>query len=423
MRRLLDVLLVCALAGYVLAGTALAPFHGDESTLIYMSRDFFAQFVQGDVARLRYSSPPASAQEQELRLLNGSLSKMLIGLSWALHGGGSEDINEQWDWGADWDYNQRTGHAPTHDLLLAARLPGALLLASGVIAMFGLGWALGGRPAAWGAALLFALHPALLLNGRRAMMESALIAFSLLMVLAAIWWARARRGQGWAALLFGAASGLALASKHTALFAVVPVFAAAGVIALARPGRARRLAQLALAAAAAVLIFYALNPVWWGDPLARPAEVLALRTRLLEGQTAAFGGYSGIPDALAGFLRQTFAGAPQYYEDPRWAGWIGGEIAAYEASGLAGVTPGIVGGAVLLVLAGIGLAALAWRRTGAAGVIVGAWALSAVGAALALTPVEWARYYLPAVLPTLALAAFGAASLWGAWRARRGRSG
>lgn len=87
MRRLLDVLLVCALAGYVLAGTALAPFHGDESTLIYMSRDFFAQFVQGDVARLRYSSPPASAQEQELRLLNGSLSKMLIGLSWALQGG------------------------------------------------------------------------------------------------------------------------------------------------------------------------------------------------------------------------------------------------------------------------------------------------------------------------------------------------
>lgn len=423
MRRLLDVVFLCALASYVLAGTVLAPFHGDESTQIYMSRDFFTQFVLGDVASLRYSNPPLSAQEQELRLLNGSLSKTLIGLSWALHGGGIDAINQQWDWGADWAYNLSTGHAPSAELLLAARLPGALLLAGAVVCAFALGGLLGGRPAAWGAALLMALHPALLLNGRRAMMESGLLAFSLLLVLAAAWWARTQRHQWWAALLLGAATGLALASKHTALFTVAPVFAAAGVIALAQPGRARRVGQLAMAAGMAALIFYALNPVWWGDPLARPAEVLALRTRLLEGQTAAFGGYSGAVDALAGFLRQTFAGAPQYYEDTRWAGWISEQIAGYEASPWRGLTPGVAGGALLLALTLAGLAALVWRKTGGAGVIVGTWALAAFGTALLLTPLEWARYYLPAVLPALVLAAFGAASLWQAWRTRDGHSG
>ena len=52
--RLLDILLILALATYVLLGVPLTPFHADEATQIAMSRDFFIQFVDGDYDRLRY---------------------------------------------------------------------------------------------------------------------------------------------------------------------------------------------------------------------------------------------------------------------------------------------------------------------------------------------------------------------------------
>jgi len=54
------------------------------------------------------------------------------------------DVNEQWDWGADWNYNQQNGHAPSPTLLMVARWPSAILLAAGVVVMFAIGRALGG---------------------------------------------------------------------------------------------------------------------------------------------------------------------------------------------------------------------------------------------------------------------------------------
>ena len=78
--RLLDLLFLLALAAYVVAGMPLVPFHGDEPTLIYMSHDYDYQFIQRDLSLVEYSDPPISAQEQDLRLLNGTINKYLIGL-------------------------------------------------------------------------------------------------------------------------------------------------------------------------------------------------------------------------------------------------------------------------------------------------------------------------------------------------------
>src|SRR5215510_6928513 len=71
---------------YVLAGTADAPFHGDESTQIFMSRDYAYQFIEHDYNKLGYNLNPVSATEQQLRLLNGTLNKYLIGLAWQANG-------------------------------------------------------------------------------------------------------------------------------------------------------------------------------------------------------------------------------------------------------------------------------------------------------------------------------------------------
>lgn len=422
MKRIVDVLLLLLLSAYILAGVPGAPFHGDESTQIFMSRDFAYLFLTGEADRVRYSDPPISAQEQELRLLNGVISKTAIGLAWHLAGFTVDDLNEQWDWGAGWEYNQTANHAPSAALLLASRWPGALLLVVGLLAVYGLAAMAGGRWAARFAAVLYALHPALLLNGRRAMMEGSLIAFTALLALAAAGWLQARGNRAWLwAALFGLAAGLALASKHTALLAAVPVSAAALAWALFEVRRERRafasrLLQMALAGALAALVFYALNPAWWGDPLARLPEVLRLRSDLLAGQTAAFGGYDGPLDALAGFLRQSFAPAPQYFEVAGWGDWLAPQISAYESSLLAGVIAPWLWAAASLVLGGAGVWAL-WHGRGvpAARWIVAVWLMSAALTVLLLTPIEWQRYDLPIYPPLMIVMGAG-----GAWLLERG---
>ena len=407
-KRIPDALLLVVLSVYILAGAPLTPFHGDESTQIYMSRDFAYLFLLGQPDQVQYADPPLNATEQHLRLLNGVINKYTAGVAWALAGFAPNDLNEQWDWGAGWDYNQTSGHAPSAALLQVSRWSSALFLVVGLLAVFALAGKTGGRPAAWIAAILFALHPALLLNGRRAMMEGSLIAFTALTALAAVYWLEARGRREWVvAAVFGVVAGLALASKHTAVLAVLSLAMGALGFALFRAwGRGRRavltrLGQMVWAGLLGGLVFLALNPVWWSDPLARVPDVLRLRSDLLAGQTAAFGGFAGTLDALAGFARQVFAPAPQYFEVAGWDVWLAEPIASYEASGLAGITVSWFWVLAALMLGGTGLWALVRRPDHIeARWIVAVWFLSALAAVLLLTPIEWQRYYLP-VYPAL----------------------
>lgn len=424
MKRALDALLLLALSAYIWAGVSGAPFHGDESTQVFMSRDFAYLFLSGQAERVFYADPPVSAQEQELRLLNGVINKYSIGLAWHLAGFTPSALNEQWDWGADWSYNQTTGHAPGAALLQTSRWPSALFLVVGLLAVYALAGQVGGRAAAWIAAILYALHPALLLNGRRAMMEGSLIAFTALAALLAVYWLRGRGGRAWWwAILFGLCAGMALASKHTAVLAIIPIGAAALVWALLTERRqggralALRVLQLALAALIAAGLFYALNPVWWGGPLDRLSLVLRLRSDLLAGQTAAFGGYAGSLDALAGFLRQSFAPAPQYFEVAAWGDWLAPQIAAYESSLLAGLTAPWLWAVASVLLGGAGLWAL-WRGHGlpAARWMAAVWFVSALVTVFLLTPIEWQRYYLPVYPPLIVIMGAG-----GSWLLERGQ--
>jgi 4-amino-4-deoxy-L-arabinose transferase-like glycosyltransferase len=402
----------CLLMLYVVAGAPITPFHGDEATQIYMSRDYAYQFIERKLDLVTFHEPPISAQEQHLRLLNGTINKYLIGLAWHAGGFALADINEQWDWGGSWEYNHSTNHAPRPELLDAARLPSALLLALGVPVMFALGWLTGDSMGAWtagAASLLYALHPALLVNGRRAMMEGSLTFFTLLTVLAGVWWIK-RRSWG-AALALGLAAGLTVASKHTGVFTLIAV--GVGVSLRGREVGVRGWLMLLFAAGIAALTFYALNPAWWSDPISRAGDVLRLRQDLLRGQTDAFGGYANTGDALAGFWRQTFTAAPQYYEISAWGDYIGGAIRAYEASIWRGVG---VGAALLAPLTVIGAIFLLRVTERPLRLLIGMWALVTLLSALLLTPLEWQRYYLPVYPPLLLLAALGIAGLFTALR-------
>jgi hypothetical protein len=396
--------------GYALAGTPLVPLHGDESTLIYTTRDYFDQFVRGDLAQVTNRATDLDPMDANLRLLDGRVQKYLGGLAYHLSGGTADGLNQPWDWGGDVAYNAQAGRAPTPAVLMPNRWAMAALLALCVPAAFGVGMAVGGWPAALALPALLMLSPNLLLNGRRAMMEAPLMLFSLLTVLSGLRWAAAGRGGrgGWTALL-ALSAGLALASKHSGALVIAPVFGALGVLALARrDGRA--LLALMGAAIGALGVFGALNPAWWPDPLGAASTVLRLRSELLAGQTAFFGGYPDFGAQMGGFWRQTFGGAPQYYEVAAWADYIAADIAAYAASPWGGVTWGDFGGIVLALLALLGCAALLIRRDAAAWVF-GVYAAGALLAALLFTPLEWARYYLVGLPAVYGLAAAGLSAI------------
>lgn len=419
---LVDALWLLLLCAYVLAGTPLVPFHADEATQLFMSRDYAYQFLQGDLARVAFQDDSPDPDLQYLRLINGSLAKYTAGLAGHLAGYSVDDINEQWDWGADWQYNTTTGHAPAPGLLLAARWPQALMTAASLVVLFLLAQRLGGRSVAYLATAYYALNPAILLNGRRAMMEGSFLLFELLVVLAALWTLRRRSWGG--AVGLGLAAGLALAAKHTNLFVVAPVLAVVALAPLIDRLAHRRMAggpwrlvgQWLVTVGVMVGVFFALNPVWWGaNPLEHGLLILRLRNDLLAGQTSVYGGYSGPLDQLAGFGRQALLALPQYYEDPRFASWIADPIARYEASPWRGVSIGgsLPGALVLLALAAYG----GWRLLRERALpltdrwLVAVWAAAMIVTTWLLTPLEWQRYYLP-VLPVLALlAAYGLARL------------
>src|SRR5450432_2301818 len=167
---------------YLLAGIISVPFHGDESTIIHKSRDWFL-LAQGKLAILLYSATPVEPAEQELRLVNGVVSEYSTGLLASLSGLGLHDLPEQWLWGADFDYNQANGHIPASPLLFVARLASALLTAISIALVFAIARWLGGAGSGYLAATLYTLMPEVLLNGRRAVFEGAtLVAVSLVMV-------------------------------------------------------------------------------------------------------------------------------------------------------------------------------------------------------------------------------------------------
>jgi 4-amino-4-deoxy-L-arabinose transferase-like glycosyltransferase len=429
--------LLTVLSLYILVGTPLVPFHGDEATILFASRDYDYWFVQGDINRMLYADPPVSAVEQDIRLRNGMVSKLLAGVAWHAAGYTLADLNETWDWGADYAYNVQNGHMPPEGLLQAARWSSSAFLAAGVVVVFALGWLLGKMPVAYLASLYYALNPVLLLNGRRMMMEGSVTLFCLLVVLVGIGFLRSLSHEdkltaklprlnyaaGFRAIALGIVSGLALCSKQIAAFVLLGVYGACLVCLMMSfigkrhtlPLRQRWLAVgkgivgLALATIVTAGVFVALNPVWWNDPLGRTLMALQDRQNLLNVQVRAFGSYNG--DALGGFWRQVFIALPQYYEVPVWQDYIGAEIARYESSLLQGVSIGgsTIGGVLVLVLLLIGMWALMRSQCiddPLRCVIIG-WTLAVVLAALLLTPFEWQRYYLLVYPPIGVLGALG----------------
>lgn len=421
--RWVDGLWLGLLSIYVLAGAAIVPYHGDESTLVFMGRDYHYLFVEGDLSEVLYDRTKSSGRvEQRLRLENGTISKTIYGwLAWNLDYG-LDDFNQPWNWGEDYEANLRSNRAPGERLLGAARMASALQLALAVLAFFKFVEMTLNRPTAYLASALFALHPNVLINGRRAMMEGSHLLGLMLVLLASAWLLRERKRYAYP--LLGAGMGFAVAAKHpNALIAALAFLAV--LIATwrgARPGGGRKWVSFLSLPIAAALVFFLLTPAWWSAPFELPALIIELRADLLRAQVGWFGGYNAFEEGVLGFFRYVFAAEHQYFEVAHWAEYdaITAQIARYESSGLAGVLIGGTNlfGIVSLALAAYGALDLARNSNMASDMraLLLIWMGGSALVTLAVTPLPWARYYLPLAPALVMLAAHGififVSSLW-----------
>jgi 4-amino-4-deoxy-L-arabinose transferase-like glycosyltransferase len=355
--------------------------------------------------------------DPHLRIINGSTNRYVIGLSWHLAGLTNGDLPPRpgWDWGLSYDRNVETDHRPSDALLAAGRIGSTLFLAFSVAVMFGIGWQMGGRLLAYLVSGLYALHPTILLNGRRAMMEGSMLFFGLLTILLAIIISRKRAegGRGlwgwWLALTL--AAGLALVSKHTS---IVFVGAALGWIFVAEILRRRWLGlaittlKLLVSGVLVVAIFIALSPALWYDTGARLQDLIRLRGELLDIQVNSDPlAPMTLDQRISQIITQPFIEPPMHFEVANWADaeTITREIQRYMASPLSGLQFGPVLGGALSVMVLVGLVVLVGQgRTFRLGVFV--WLVFTL-AFLLINPLPWQRYYLPLIPLTTLLAGVG----------------
>jgi 4-amino-4-deoxy-L-arabinose transferase-like glycosyltransferase len=405
-----DIVWCALLAIYVLIGSDIVPFHGDESTLIYMGRDTYHHFVEGDMSKIYYDDTwTISPSEQQLRLINGTIPKYIYGFV-ALSNGYQtvDEINEQWDWGADYIYNQDTYRIPKPALLTASRIASSLQFIIAIIAFFIVGRIALNRPTAYLASLYIVLHPNMLLNTRRAMMEGSHIMGLALLLLTAIWIINKRKP--WHYLLLGIAGGVAVATKHPNAFIFALVLIGFFTLDLRESWRSQSdrvtsilnsTIRLGITGIIAVGLFWVLNPALWQSPVAGIQQSLSLRSDLLISQSESFEQYMSIGERLNGFFDFVFVASPQYYEVEQWADYapVTEQIAGYEQSILSGVAVGgsSIGGVVVMLLTFFGALHFATNTR-----ITRAyrWLLTVVGVGICLitfivTPLAWARYYLP----------------------------
>lgn len=412
---LLDFVFVLALGAFVVAGVPFAPLHGDEAMQIYMSRDYTTALIEGRWGDLPTQPPYEIDSDAHLRLINGTINRYAIGAALDLGDFPMTLPRPGWDWGLSYADNVATAHRPSPDALNAARLPSALFTAASVGVMFLIGRQMGGRPAAYVAAAVYALNPALLLNGRRALQEGSMLCFGLATVLIALWLTRRSSRPLWAWALFTLMGALTLASKHSGVVFVAAALALLVVAALVRRAGFFKTVSGVIASGGLMLaLFLALSPALWNDPPARAVNLLEERARLLDIQVAI--------DPIApmtfvqrveAILLQPAVNPVMYYELASWdVEPIRAEIAAYGA--WYGYPGGIVGAAIM-ALAGVGLLMALRRWRDYAGLLV--WfALTALS--LLVNPLPWQRYYLPLIPVIAALTGVGANGLIA--RVRRG---
>lgn len=481
-----DLVMLLVLCAYIFLGVAKVPFHGDESTFIALAQDYFDLVYERRVISMRFTRPVT--EYMWLHKMTGTINPFSIGLAADVVGISSEELPNLWIWrvsAADglsardyadlmWETNVDAGALPDNRILHVARIPSAIFTALSVVIVF-----LTARRltsvwfAAWITAVLYATHPAILLNGRRAMQEGSMLFAQAVIVALALYAIRVQKREVAPGasltvpyLLLGAAVGLGMAAKHTTVLIGGMAFLGVAVAPLREGSLLSRdfwrfhIVPLIGAGLFAVGVFYVLTPVWWNwriiailglitgacaagsvrgrggwavsaaavisvigialtssglgqDLLYAPFTIVEGRIALMMHQLEV-GAFTGPVDRIGFMLQEVFMPSTQYYEAPIWAeiDVITRQIAEYERAGLNG-RGGVVWALMVVALVVIGGWALARRLPNAEALLLIMLVVGPMVALWVTNPLPWQRYYLMLHGPVAMIAGVGADRVWG----------
>ena len=396
---------VLAAALWVYSGAARRlAYMPDEGDYISTARYFGYLFLRHDITRPDWGDSYLNhAQPNVARYILG-------GWLWAR----GYDLDKvpsyrHWDMSKSFEENRSRGWVPGDELLWEVRNPMVLLVAGSVALLYLLGRILGGPIAGLSAATFVLASPLALDDLPLAVNEPPLVFFVVLGLLLAVLGARrGHRGSlptGWAIAL-GAALGLAVGSKLTAVLSLVAIIAWGALVAAAAWRRAEplpraRLARAwaagrgwALALGIALAIFVISDPHLYPNPPLHIGHFLDHRVHEMQGQQLRFPG-----DALTNAL-----------DRPRYV--LGRSL-------IAGTWNGSRGLPLEAVLAGAGAALLVtrtWRgRRGTGRSPIEALVLLTVlvyfGGVSAGLLLAWDRFFIPTLVLGSLLSGLGLSAI------------
>lgn len=388
----IGIAVIGLLAGLYFWNLAAVPFHPDEATHIYMSKDLARLFRQPGSLAWQGELPLSS--EERIRAIDAPLTKYLIGTARGLSS--TPALEADWDWSESWLENASAGALPSRDQLWISRAAVTASLLAGLWFYYLALRAHFPPPLCILGTLLLGLNPLITLHGRRAMSEGALI-FGVGFFL----WAATRENRNpW---LIGLALGLAINAKHTAAALLPAGLFAASLIRDHQKDWKRILFRISQFAAAGALVATALNPFYWRQPLPALRVGLEARGTLARLQKADYSEQLGLEGASpvtksAALLANAYFTKPQTEEVGNYLAETGPSRANYLANPLSSWGRGWIAGGIFLILSmtGFTLTVLQLgRRPTSRQENSLIWLLSSLGAFLILLfPLPWQRYIL-----------------------------
>jgi 4-amino-4-deoxy-L-arabinose transferase-like glycosyltransferase len=401
---ILFLMILGLLGWFFLSGLQAVPFHPDESTQLYMSADF--EQLLTSPFELTFSPNAQGDLKQHYRLIDAPLTRYILGFGRTI--GGFPALPADWDWSQSWDENVQAGALPSEELLYAGRMAITLLLPLALLFVYLAGKQVGDGITGLSALFFLGLNALVLLHGRRAMAEGALI-FGVAFFLWSLFQSDRRP---W---LTGLAMAIAFNAKQSTL-ALLPV----GLIAVAwLSGQAsidfKRIgANIAQYLGVFVLLTFALNPVFWNSPVQTIQIAIHERQDLLERQLADIQRLApekvldSPGERLVAILANLYATPPMFYEVGNYIEITQAAEVEYLKNPGHDLFRGLVGGGIMLFITLFGVATSLFKLRSPNGnkrraiTLLSLASAAQFSALLLAVPLPWQRYVIPLV-PFMAL--------------------
>jgi hypothetical protein len=409
------VTLLCAIGLVTLfytLGIPEVPFHPDESTQLYMSQDWLSQLR--NPWDLAWQPGTSITDRVAYRLLDPPFTRLWLGFWLALTQNPPPD--HDWDWSKGWEENVRAGALPHPNSLYIGRLSIVMLLPLGLLGIWNVGKAIGGRRYAWIAFALLGSNALVLLHTRRAMAEGPLLAWNII----TLWLLSLPKVNPW---LVGLTIGLAFNAKYTSLPLLGLVLWILWRRTFATSPFRSWIKSIVIVLVIFMLVSLTLNPVLWKYPLETLKQAIAAREHLLAAQITDFANANplmvaeSIPARIRNLLLQFYFAPPQTSEAANYAEILEVSYQHYLSFPIHNIMRGRIGGGMMLAFTLLGILTLPLRHrrsppssaTPISILIGGTLLQSAV--ILGWLPLTFQRYYIP-LIPYLVLwAALGLDSL------------